>query len=589
VIVLMMTSLAGCSSKVASQSSDVEDYPFCTDRVATIRLIMKQQNWANLLKNAYSQEYTPADFWFDGEFIPNVGLRAKGYSTLGQAVLWGSPRIPLCIDFNLFNKARSFHGIKKIFLNNGWGDPTLIRDMVGYELFRKMGVPAPRAMIVDLWVNDVRLGVYTMAEVVDTSFLARNFGDSSGNLYKPELMAARLDWTEDDLNRQLLRQKYAKNTTTTPVPSENLNINIGGGRLLDILRAMDAEDEVMGYTSSPPIQDSPMGIPPTVTPANYLEAMALKTNENNPDYSTLFRFLGVLNDEPDATFPTEIEKVLDVDNALRFIAVSAVTVHLDNYIGMGHNNYLYEINGKFTIIAADLNMVFGSFSNGIPKDGLINYYIDEPTTAQVKRFPLVDRLLSYPPYMEKYHRYIEEFLEEAFALDTIEARVNQLAEMVRPFAETDQEYFYAPGDFTRCLTEDLRPPDIFEGWMAGGMSPMLPWVSGSELSRLRQYFPEAMSLYDLMNVRLTTEDLRNIESCVNKKTYEAFLQNVYGPLMTPQPPGQSGFGPNSLGVLTFLKARYESVRQQLAGERPSKSGRGAGNGGSLWLVDFMPK
>jgi hypothetical protein len=63
---------------------------------------------------------------------------------------------------------------------------------------------------------------------------------------------------------------------------------------------------------------------------NLLEQMALKTNENSPDYNALFRFLEVLNNCPEETFPSEIEKVLDVDGVLRFLAVSVLIVHLDN-------------------------------------------------------------------------------------------------------------------------------------------------------------------------------------------------------------------------------------------------------------------
>ena len=64
----------------------------------------------------------------------------------------------------------------------------------------------------------------------------------------------------------------------------------------------------------------------------------LKTNENSPDYTGLYKFLDVLNNEPDETFPQEIEKVLDIDMTLKFIAVSACIVHLDRsaiYSGYG--------------------------------------------------------------------------------------------------------------------------------------------------------------------------------------------------------------------------------------------------------------
>ena len=89
------------------------------------------------------------------------------------------------IDFNLLNKARDFRGLKKVNLNNGWRDPTLLRERLSYEIFEQMGVPTPRSAFVDLWMNDTHLGVFTMVEQIDKTFLQRHFQDDRGNLYKP--------------------------------------------------------------------------------------------------------------------------------------------------------------------------------------------------------------------------------------------------------------------------------------------------------------------------------------------------------------------------------------------------------------------
>ncbi len=580
---VLATGMPGCAS-LSQEAPSRSDEPFPDDRVATVRLVMEAEDWAFCQTNAFDEEYVPADFCFDDELLPDIAVRTKGNSSLGQAVGWESPRLPLCVDFNFFNQARNFHGVKKVFLNNGWSDPTLIREVIAYEIFAKMDIPTPRSTIIDLWVNDTHLGVYTMTEMVDQAFLQRHFADASGNLYKPELIAARLDWTEEDATKKF-------GMPGTPEPPRHdpvLYTNLGGAPLIDILRALDSEETFAAYQPIPqPEGNMFMGLPPYRMPRDYLEAMMLKTNENNPDYSALFRFLDVLNNEPDETFPQEIEKVLDVDQTLRYIAVSALIVHLDNYIGIGHNNYLYEVNGKFTFIPWDTNMAFGTFNLGIRKDGLINYYIDEPTGGSVNRYPVVDRLLSYQPYMDKYRGYLEELLDGPFAIDTIIPRIDRLVEMIRPFAEADTEMFYSFEDWERCLTEDLRPPDVFEGWQAGGPSPMLPWMlHRKETTCLRENF-HVNILFELMMRELTPDDLKTLESCLTEETYHLFLQNVFGPLEAPQPPRQPGFGPNSLGLKTFIIERHESVRQQLNGERPGSAGNGEGNKGSLWMVDWM--
>jgi hypothetical protein len=580
--VIIASGLSACAIHPASGTGDPKISPFDTTRVATVRILMDEADWESLTANAYAKEYYKADFWFDEELVPDVAVRTKGNASLMETVNWDSPRFPLAIDFNLFNRARTFHGMKKVHFNNGWSDPTLLRDVICYEIFAKMGVPSPRASIVDLWVNDLHLGVYTMAEAVDQSFLGRYFTDSQGNLYKPEVVSARLDWTEEDAYKGF--SIFGMPLPQTPEEDPLFSLNLGGGPLLDILRALDEEDSLPFFVSA---DAPPAALSPSAMPRNHIEGAGLKTNTNDPDYSGLFKLLDVLNNEPDATFPQEIEKVLDVDEALRFFAVSACIVHLDNYIGIGHNMYMYEVDGRFSLIPWDLNMAFGTFNGGIRKNGIINYYIDEPTAGPMDRFPLVSRLLSYEPYLEIYHGYMRELLEGPFSLDAVLPRVDQLAEMIRPYVKADAEMFYTYEDWERCLTEDLRPPDIFEGWQAGGPSPMLPFmVSPDETEALRRNFGVS-SLYELLGRDLTPADRTRLKEILSPSNYQLLMQNKYGPLMEPQPPRQPGFGPNCLGLKTVIAARWESVRQQLAGERPSHGVKGSGNGASMWLADMF--
>ncbi len=581
-VVLVASSFSGCAVSPAAGSGDPKVNPFDTTRIATVRIVMKDSDWAALKANAYAKDYYKADFWFDDELVTDVAVRTKGNASLMETVAWDSNRFPFAIDFNLFNRARTFHGMKKVHFNNGWSDPTLLRDVISYEIFAKMGVPSPRASLVDLCVNNMHLGVYTMAEAVDQALLQRYFNDASGNLYKPEVASARLDWTEKNAYKGFTI--FGMPQAQTPEENPLFGLNIGGGPFLDILKALDAVDSFPAFTSANESQAVLMAMP-----RNLLEGAGLKTNQDDPDYSGLFKLLDVLNNEPDATFPQEIEKILDVDKALKFFAVSACIVHLDNYIGIGHNMYMYEVDGKFSLIPWDLNMTFGTFNGGIRKNGIINYYIDEPTTGPMKRFPLVNRLLSYQPYLDKYHRYMQELLDGPFSLDVVLPRVDQLADMIRPYVKADTEAFYTYEDWERCLTEDLRPPDAFEGWQAGGPSPMLPFMlSSKETDALRQNF-NASSLYELLGRTFTQADRDKLKEILTKTNYELLMQNLYGPLMSPQPPRQPGFGPNSLGLKTVIAARWESVRQQLNGERPSHGPKGSGNGASMWLADmFVP-
>lgn len=525
---IMAFAMAGCG-QISGQVESEGSAPFYDDRVVTVRIVMSEDDWEYMQQNASAEEYAKADLWYDGELIPDVAVRPKGNSSLMSAASSGTARFSLKVDLNFFNSARNLDGVKKLNFNNGFSDPTFIREVLGYELFEQVDIPTPRTSFVDLWINDTHLGLYTMVEQIDKTFLNDHFADNTGNLYKPEMPAAYLSWTEADVDTQ-------------PTSDDNLDVNLGGGKLREIMEALEekepTEEGAMPENPQMPFGDMPEGgMPPrdmvtdNVTrggmwpgdmpegdrmgggmpfgqQGDYLEQMGLKTNENSPDHSALFRLLDVLNNEPDETFPQEIEKVLDVDETLRFLAISALIVHLDNYLGMGHNYYLYEVDGKFTIIPWDLNMAFGTFSSGLDRDGIVNFYIDEPTSGPVAERPLASRLLSVPSYLETYHGYLEELIEGPFSEEVINARIDELAEMIRPYVEADELKFYSTEEFEKGLSADI-----------GG-------------------------------------------------------------------DGQRGMGMTPIGLKAFIAERAESVRQQLDGELPSSSGDGSGNGGSSGFGGF---
>jgi spore coat protein CotH len=641
-IVLLAIFLVSAYDKIAGLAKSPE--PFIKNRVVTVRLVMPEKNWKEILSNPMAKQYVRAEFWFDGKRYPNVAVRTKGNSSLMSVARSGTPRLSFKVDFNFFNSAQTFRGLKKLALNNGFSDPTFMREILGYEIFEKMGFPTPRAAFVDLWANDIHLGLYTQVETIDKTFLVRHFSNPNGNLYKPEIGAAELNWTKADVEKQ---NKNASNSSQQ-VKKDNLAINIGGARLNDLLKLMERENssgdsnqvagnandfagpfpggpgggfpgrQGEGFPEGPggPGGDFPGGFggPPEQFPqdangaaradrpfgrggrqfqrgfdgppgqfqqdanglargdrpfgpgggrfqggfggpgrggfpggrgpfgrgGNLLETIGLKTNENYQDYTALFRFLDVLNNCPDKSFPTEIEKVLDVDQTLRYLAVSVLIVHLDNYIGMGHNYYLYEADGKFTILPWDLNMVFGTFNMGSFQGDAANYYIDEPATLTGR--PLAVRLLAYKPYLDKYHQYLRQMLSGCFAEGVIESRIDELVSMIRPYVKADELKFFTMDNFEKGLTEGNS------GGMRGpcgmGFRPNMGRTPESQP-------PSGME---------PPSDQRAVQDANSPRRFPGFGQR-----------GPGGPGMDAPGLKSFLSKRRVSVRKQLDGELPSKS------------------
>lgn len=608
--------------------------PFYPDRVVTVRIVMAEKDWQWTVANARAEQYVRADFWFDGCKYPNVAVRPKGNSSLMSVAGSGSPRLSLKVDFNFFNSAQTFRGIKKLSLNNGFSDPTYMREMLGYEVFKEMGLPTPRAAFVDLYVNNTHLGVYTQVEAIDKAFLNRHFANPNGNLYKPEIGAATLNWTQEDLK---------KNAATAQRPQEQkqktLALNIGGSRLGDLLRLLERERSIAsgqsepnvvfpnpGFFPGPPPGGFGAGMPPQFGPGqrfgppagqfgndagpfppggpdgqmpppggfpgrfgpdpnsrfanagrpfgpgqgggrfpgpggfggpgwpfgrggNLLETMGLKTNENYQNHTRLFGFLDVLNNAPDETFAAEIEKVLDVDQVLRYLAVSSMLVHLDNYTGMGHNYYLYDNNGRFTLLPWDLNMAFGTFNMGVRQGDIADFYIDEPVTNRMEDRPLVKRLLAEPNYLQRYHKYHEELLAGSFAEGVLEARIDKWAALIRPYVEKDELKFFSMEQFERGLNEG----NSGVGWMGNRPQGRMMNDSSNRPSRENPQLPPQAN---------TDGQNRQLRSGQSGRQGPAFGWGAPG--------GAGGPGMSAPGLKSFIAKRRISVRKQLDGELPSK-------------------
>jgi hypothetical protein len=74
--------------------------------------------------------------------------------------------------------------IDKVFLKASWGDQSLIREAVAFDLWRQMGHDAPRTGFANLRINGDYWGLYAVVEPVDKDYLRRNDYPEGGRLYK---------------------------------------------------------------------------------------------------------------------------------------------------------------------------------------------------------------------------------------------------------------------------------------------------------------------------------------------------------------------------------------------------------------------
>ena len=86
----------------------------------------------------------------------------------------------------------------------------------------------------------------------------------------------------------------------------------------------------------------------------------LKTNEDTSDGKEIIALMKALEDGEN------LEDLLDVESALKYIAANVALANFDSYLGnTTHNYYLYEEDGYFTVIPWDMNLAFGGFGGGL--------------------------------------------------------------------------------------------------------------------------------------------------------------------------------------------------------------------------------
>ncbi|MBR4897029.1 MAG: CotH kinase family protein, partial [Clostridia bacterium] len=160
---------------------------FDTSRVHTLSIVMN--DWDGFLETCENEEYVVCNVVIDGESVKNVGIRAKGNTSLSSVKQAGNDRYSFKIEFDQYETGRTYHGLDKLSLNNVIQDNTYMKDYLAYTIMGQFGVDAPLCSYVWITVNGEDWGLYLAVEGVEDSFLSRNYGGDTGDLYKPDSLS----------------------------------------------------------------------------------------------------------------------------------------------------------------------------------------------------------------------------------------------------------------------------------------------------------------------------------------------------------------------------------------------------------------
>ena len=157
------------------------DAVFNANIIHTVELTFDQPSyWDSLTANYITGVDMLAHMSFNGIDFASVGVQFKGNSSYNGP----SDKKPFKIDMNEYVSGQKIDGLKKFNLNNGFKDPSFVREKLMLDFLNANGVGAPRCAYAKLYINGSYWGLYTLVEAVDKTFLDNRFNDKTGNLFK---------------------------------------------------------------------------------------------------------------------------------------------------------------------------------------------------------------------------------------------------------------------------------------------------------------------------------------------------------------------------------------------------------------------
>ncbi|WP_018213066.1 CotH kinase family protein [Desulfitobacterium hafniense] len=464
---LLLVSLAGCDSLSASAAQTQEQTGeassgyagtiFDTSYVHEINVAIAEADWADLLANPTEKTKYTVNVTIDGNELSDVSFATKGSTSLTQVANTDSDRYSFKLNFGKNVDGQTYDGLDKLNLNNLYSDATYLKDYLSYRTMAEAGVAAPLVSFVSLSINGEVHGLYLAVEEVGDSFLARNYGEDAGELYKPESSQfANIGAAGMNGGMPPARDGEGANGGELPEKAGPGMPDNGGFTMPE---GWEGKGEGFGGDGG----DMRGGFGGNGFGESSNGASLVYTDDEISSYSDIFDNAETAADEEDYQRVIEALKQLstgedldtsvDVEAVLRYFVAHNFTVNYDSYTGnMLHNYYLYEEAGILTMLPWDYNLAFGGF-NGSTATENVNWPIDSPLSDNVSEEdrPMWSMLATNEEYLTLYHNYFDELISGYFESGRFESELDTLYELIRPYVEADPTAFYILEEFDTAV------------------------------------------------------------------------------------------------------------------------------------------
>ena len=390
--IVLTILLIGCFSESKAQLSLFEQ-----DTVNAVYITIPADSFAKLyaLDGKYymaNMQYTNA---FATDTIDSVAIRFRGNTSLAAF------KKSIKISFNTYDSTKRYKGVRKLNLIGNHNDPTMIREKLFYDCWKKFGLPKRRMSFVNVYINNLYFGLYTNVEEIDAEWLQDANALDNSNMYK-------CSWGAD--------LSY-----------------LGPGQA--------------AYKTASSSGD---------------KTYDLQTNETIDDYSDLVNFITTINNSSTTNYLTYLDTIFDYQSFLKSIALDVASGNWDDYAYNKNNYILYHdsITKKFRYVTIDADNTFGVDWSGIDWTMRDPYLWYNQTEAR----PLAKRILDNAQGKALFTKYLDTVFTYIAHPDTLFPVIDKYKLLIAPYAALDSfralDYGYTMAAFNNgfVATVDAHTP-----------------------------------------------------------------------------------------------------------------------------------
>lgn len=478
------TALAGAGVLESSRKTSLTYAKHLFDQSTVHKIEITMDGWDDFIDNCTDEKYRACAVTIDGEAQGTVGIRAKGNTSLSSVAQYDNDRYSFKIEFDHYQKKKTYRGLDKLSLNNIIQDATYMKDYWSYTFMNQMGLASPLCSYTEIYVNGEYWGLYLAVEGVEEAFLERNYGEDYGELYKPDSLSfgggrgngQAFDMQDfekklqgDDTEEQTAADENAADDNaalTMPQDTQRATrINRGDFKPGGGMGGMGSSDVKLQY-----IDDDPDSY------ANIFDNA--KTKVKKKDQARLIAALKKLS-EGDTS-------AVDTDAVAMYMAVHNFLCNGDSYTGsMVHNYYLYEKDGVMSMIPWDYNLAFGGFTGGSDATGTVNTAIDTLVSGgDDSDRPMAGWITASAENLALYHEKYQQFIDAVFTSGWFESEFDRVSAMIAPYVEKETRAFYTYEEFQTAAdtlkTFCLKRAQSVQGQLDGSIPATSAAQQGSD-------------------------------------------------------------------------------------------------------------